>query len=185
MIPSLAELRHIHHQADCLADQASVEAAIDRIAAAITARLSAQRPVIYVVMNGGLVFAGQLLTRLDFPLEVAYLHATRYRQQTQGAELQWQVAPTVDPHGRCALVIDDILDEGHTLLAIVDALRAAGADEVLTAVLLDKRHERKARPDLRADFHGLEVVDRYLYGYGMDYQGWWRNANGIYAVKGL
>ena len=173
MIPSLAELRHIHHQADCLADQASVEAAIDRIAAAITARLSTQRPVVYVVMNGGLVFAGQLLTRLDFPLEVAYLHATRYRQQTQGAELQWQVAPTVDPHGRCAL------------LAIVDALRAAGADEVLTAVLLDKRHERKARPDLRADFHGLDVVDRYLYGYGMDYQGWWRNANGIYAVKGL
>ena len=65
------------------------------------------------------------------------------------------------------------------------AVGAHGAREVLTAVLVDKKHDRKARPDLKADFTGLQVEDRFLFGYGMDYKGYWRNAPGIYAVKGL
>jgi hypoxanthine phosphoribosyltransferase len=83
------------------------------------------------------------------------------------------------------LIIDDILDEGHTLGAIIDFCKHAGARKVHTAVLIDKDHDRKARPDLKADFVGLPCVDRYIFGYGMDYKGYWRNANGIFAVKGM
>ena len=71
------------------------------------------------------------------------------------------------------------------LCAIADYCLAHGASEVLTAVLVDKEHDRKARPGLKADFTGLYVEDRFLFGYGMDYKGYWRNAPGIYAVKGL
>ena len=88
-------------------------------------------------------------------------------------------------HGRTVLIVDDTLDEGTTLSAIADYCLAQGAEQVLTAVLVDKLHDRKASPGLKADYTGLEVEDRFLFGFGMDYKGYWRNAPGIYAVKGL
>lgn len=173
-------------EADCLATAAEVARAYDRMAADITERLGHANPLIYVVMKGGLVVAGQLLPRLVFPLEVDYLHASRYGDAIRGdAMIDWRVRPATSCAGRSVLVIDDILDEGHTLAAIRDELRAAGAYEVLTAVLVHKVHERKAVPGMRADFTGLDVADRFLFGCGMDYQGYWRNAPGIYAVKGM
>ncbi|QID16447.1 hypoxanthine-guanine phosphoribosyltransferase [Nitrogeniibacter mangrovi] len=170
--------------ADCLADQAMVEAAIERMAGEISERLADTNPLIYVVMNGGLILAGKLLPRLHFPLEVAYLHATRYGDALCGHTLEWRVPPTEPPRDRTVLVIDDILDEGHTLAAILSRLEELGARQVRSAVLVHKTHERKAIPGMRADFTGLDVADRFLFGYGMDYKGYWRNAPGIYALKG-
>ena len=155
------------------------------MAEAITTRLADTNPLVYTVMNGGLIFAGRLLPRLPFPLEVAYLHATRYGHAIQGTLLDWRVRPTQDLRGRTVLVLDDILDEGHTLNAIIEHLKAEGASTVLSAVLVHKLHERKAYPGMRADFTGLDIADRFLFGCGMDYKGYWRNAPGIYAVKGL
>jgi hypoxanthine phosphoribosyltransferase len=114
-------------------------------------------------------------------LQIDYLHATRYQDNTQGSELEWHRLPALSLHEREVLILDDILDEGATLAAVVAHCRAQGAARVLTAVLVDKRHERKV-PGIHADFVGLRAVDRYLYGYGMDYRGYLRNAAGIYAV---
>lgn len=184
MSVDLEEIRRAREEADCLVPSAGVEAALERLAQAITARLANANPLIYVVMNGGLVLAGQLLPRLPFPLEVAYLHATRYGHALKGTLLDWRVRPTQDLRDRTVLVLDDILDEGHTLAAIIEHLQQEGARQVLSAVLVHKTHERKARPGMRADFTGLEVPDRFLFGCGMDYKGYWRNAPGIYAVRG-
>lgn len=181
----LEEIKRAREDADCLADDASVEAALDRMAVAITARLADSNPLVYAVMNGGLILAGRILPRLPFPLEVAYLHATRYGHALKGTLLDWRVRPTQDLRGRSVLVLDDILDEGHTLAAIIEHLKTEGAREVLSAVLVHKVHERKAYPGMRADFTGLDIADRFLFGCGMDYKGYWRNAPGIYAVKGL
>lgn len=181
----MAEIKRARDEADCLADAAAVDAALDSMAADITARLADSNPLVYVVMNGGLILAGRILPRLPFPLEVAYLHATRYGHALKGTALDWRVRPTQDLRGRSVLVLDDILDEGHTLLAIIEHLKAEGAREVLSAVLVHKVHERKAYPGMRADFTGLDIADRFLFGCGMDYKGYWRNAPGIYAVKGL
>lgn len=185
MTLDLNELKLAREQADCLADEHAVEAALDRMAEAITTRLADTNPLVYTVMNGGLIFAGRLLPHLPFPLEVAYLHATRYGHAIQGTLLDWRVRPTQDLRGRTVLVLDDILDEGHTLNAIIEHLKAEGASTVLSAVLVHKLHERKAYPGMRADFTGLDIADRFLFGCGMDYKGYWRNAPGIYAVKGL
>ena len=182
---NLEEIKRAREQADCLAADATVEAALDRMAAEITARLADANPLVYAVMNGALIFAGRILPRLPFPLEVAYLHATRYGHAIQGTLLDWRVRPTQDLRGRTVLVLDDILDEGHTLKAIIEHLKDEGAAEVLSAVLVHKLHDRKATPGMRADFSGLDIADRFLFGCGMDYKGYWRNAPGIYAVKGL
>jgi hypoxanthine phosphoribosyltransferase len=185
MAINMQDIIRAREEADCLADAAAVDAALDRMATEITARLQHSNPMVYTVMNGGLILAGRLLPRLPFPLETAYLHATRYGLATQGTLLDWRVRPTQDLRNRSVLVLDDILDEGHTLAAIIEHLRQEGAREVLSAVLVHKLHDRKAVLGMRADFTGLDIADRFLFGCGMDYKGYWRNAPGIYAVKGL
>ncbi len=180
----MEEIRRAYAEADCLCTAAEVEAALDRMAAAITERLAGANPLVLCVMHGGLIVTGALATRLNFPLELEYLHATRYGHELFGSLLDWRVRPTGDLRGRTVLIVDDILDEGATLAAIIDYCREEGADELLTAVLVNKRHDRKARPGLCCDFVGLELEDRFLFGYGMDYKGYWRNAPGIFALKG-
>ncbi|GAB7128348.1 hypoxanthine-guanine phosphoribosyltransferase [Amantichitinum ursilacus] len=184
MTLELPEAHTIIDNADCLHDEQEVLAAIDRLGVDITKRMSSSNPIVYTIMNGGLIVAGHLLPRLQFPLECSYLHATRYRHETSGGALNWLVPPRDDMKGRSVLIIDDILDEGHTLAAVIDHCKKLGAKEVLVAVLVDKLHNRKA-PGVSADFVGLAVEDRFLFGCGMDYQGYWRNTLSIYAVKGL
>ncbi|SMC25459.1 hypoxanthine phosphoribosyltransferase [Andreprevotia lacus DSM 23236] len=184
MTLELPEARTIIDNADCLHSEAEVLAALDSMAAAMTARLADANPIVYTIMNGGLIVAGHLLPRLRFPLECSYLHATRYRHETSGGALNWKVAPSEELKGRSVVIVDDILDEGHTLAAVIDYCKKQGAREVLVAVLVDKQHDRKA-PGVKADFVGLQVQDRFLFGCGMDYQGYWRNTLAIYAVKGL
>lgn len=182
---SLASMRDLMDNADCLITQQQVERALDRMAEEITANLGDKLPVFYCVMNGGLITTGHLLTRLGFPLEVDYLHATRYRGGIRGGDLFWRVSPEVPMAGRHVVIVDDILDEGATLAAILAYCREAGAASISTAVLVDKRHQRKSVPGLKADYCSLQVEDRYVFGFGMDYKGYWRNAPGIFAPKGL
>ena len=184
MAVDLEEIRFARENAECLADAEAVECALDRMAEEITHTLGDRNPLVFAVMNGALILAGRLLPRLPFPLEVGYLHATRYGHALQGEQLNWHALPTQDANRRTVLVLDDILDEGHTLHEIITHLQQTGAEQVYSAVLTHKQHERKAYPGMRADFTGLEVPDRFLFGCGMDYKGYWRNAPGIYAVKG-
>jgi hypoxanthine phosphoribosyltransferase len=185
MKPEMHEIERVYAEADCLFTSEEVAAALDRMASAITARLAAANPIVLCVMHGGLIVTGRLLPRLLFPLETGYLHASRYGHEFCGSHLDWRVRPTEDLRGRSVLLMDDILDEGATLAAVIDYCRAEGATEVLTAVLVNKGHDRKARPGMTGDFVGLVSPDRFLFGCGMDYKGYWRNAPGIYAVKGL
>jgi hypoxanthine phosphoribosyltransferase len=131
-------------------------------------------------MNGGVVPFGRLVSRMDFPLQLDYCHATRYRGDTQGGDLHWLKEPSESLTDRAVLIVDDILDEGYTLQALTEACAVQGAASVHTAVLAVKRHDRGV--GLQADFWALEVEDRYVFGYGMDYKDYLRNAPGIFAV---
>lgn len=175
------DVARVLQAADCLYSNAEVDQAIVALASTLTKSYEALNPLLLIVMTGGFVFAGQLLTRLDFPLQVDYLHASRYRGGTSGHEIEWRIRPKIPLAGRHVLVIDDILDEGHTLHAVVADCRSAGAMSVRTAVLIEKLHDRKC-DDMKPDFAGLEVPDRYVFGYGLDYHEYLRNAPGIYAV---
>jgi hypoxanthine phosphoribosyltransferase len=170
----------VFRESDCLHDEAAVGLALDRMAEPIRAALAGRDAVALVVMNGGFIPAAGLLLRLDLPLRIDYLHATRYRERTSGGGLDWKRHHEACLRGRDVLVIDDILDEGLTLAAIIDHCRREGARRVWSAVLAEKLRERPV--DLTADFVGVAVPDRYVFGYGMDYKGYLRNAPGIYAV---
>lgn len=159
----------------------AVQEAIARLSLEITAELKDACPIVICVMGGGIVFAGQLLTQLNFPLELDYVHASRYQNATVGKMLIWQALPKLDLSGRTVLLIDDILDEGITLQTIKEKCLELGAKNVLSAVLIEKKLNL-AKP-IHADFIGLEVPDCYVFGYGMDVYGWWRNLSAIYSLN--
>lgn len=180
-----AELERVLAEADCLADEATVLSAVDRMAAAIGRDLADCDPLILTVMTGALIPAGLLLARLHFPLQMDYVHASRYAGATQGSELRWLAQPRTSLAGRHVLIVDDILDTGLTLAAIIAWCREQGAASVRTAVLCEKPDARQPGGLPKADYVGLAIPNRYVFGFGLDYREYWRNAPGIYAVKGL
>jgi hypoxanthine phosphoribosyltransferase len=158
----------------------AIQAALDRMAAEIEARLAGRNPMVVTVMNGGLIFAGQLLPRLGFALELSYVHVRRYGNGTTGGELVWIAGPHEPVAGRTVLLLDDILDEGRTLATIQARLLEQGAEEVLIAAFAVK--ERALPAQLCADFCGIRVPDRFVFGFGMDVAGAWRNLPSIRAL---
>jgi len=170
--------------AELVVDAAAVTAALERMAAAINDTYRGCSPMVFGVMLGGLVPLVRLMRRFEFPHTVDYIHATRYRGGTTGGELQWRVAPPSDLQGRDVLIIDDILDEGITLAAITEELATRDPASLRTAVLVQKRLLRDTPAPLVADFVGVEVADRYVFGCGMDYRGFFRNLDAIYALAG-
>jgi hypoxanthine phosphoribosyltransferase len=168
-------------RSDEIVSAEAVQAALDRMARDITARLADRHPLVVTVLNGGLVFAGQLLPRLPFALEIGYVHVRRYGRETKGGELVWIAGPQESVTGRTVLLLDDILDEGQTLLAIRSRLYELGASEVLLAAFAVKI--RPELPKVMADFTGVRVPDRFVFGFGMDVGGRWRNLPSIRALK--
>lgn len=177
----LDEIARVGREADRLYSETEVEAAIDRIAAQIDARLADKNPVLLTVLNGGIVFAAKLVMRLRFPFELDAINASRYRGETRGSLIRWLLKPSIALAGRTVLIVDDILDEGVTLAEIVKYCKEQGAGAVHTCVLIDKQIGG-AKP-CHADFAALEAENRYLFGYGMDYKNYLRNAPGIFACK--
>lgn len=178
-----AEARRILDEADLIHSGETVAAAVARVSGQITERLGDSHPVLLSVMGGAVVFSGHLLTQLHFPLEFDYVHVTRYGAAITGGALHWIAMPRMSLVGRTVLVVDDILDEGITLKSIRERVLELGAAACFTAVFADKDTGRQ-KP-IAADFVGLSVPNRYVFGYGMDVKGAWRNLPAVYAVKGL
>lgn len=177
--PSLADALAA---ADLLHERQEIDSVIAEMAHKIDAALNGERPVFLTVMNGALIFAGQLALAIRTDLEFDYVHATRYRGETTGSELHWLREPQVSLVDRVVLLVDDILDEGHTLKAVRDDCYRRGAEKVLIVSLCTKRHDRLVE-GISADFHGIELPDRYVFGFGMDYHEQGRNLPAIYALK--
>ena len=169
-------------ESDLVSSAAEVQAAVDRLAAEIQSTLSEAYPLVLAVMGGAIVFAGQILPKLRFPLDFDYIHASRYGAATRGGGLEWRVTPPKDVAGRDVLVLDDILDAGDTMAAIRARLLELGARSFRCAVLVEKELN-KPKP-IRADFVGLRIPDRFVFGCGMDAKGFWRNLPEIRAMKG-
>ena len=177
------EAKKIFEEADLICSAEESALAVRRVAAEITARLAGANPLVLAVMGGAVVFAGQLLPQIVFPLDFDYLDVTRYGDVTTGGQLEWIVKPRSAVAGRVVLVVDDILHEGVTPAEVSPRLLAQGASEVLCAVFADKNIGRE-KP-IVADFVGVHLPNRYVFGYGMDVKGAWRNLPAVYAVKGL
>lgn len=169
-------------QSERLFERSTLESVIADMGRKIDVALDGERAVFLTVMNGALIFAGQLALAIRTDVEFDYVHATRYRGATAGSDLHWLREPMVSLTDRVVLLVDDILDEGHTLKAVREDCYARGAKKVLIASLCTKQHDRLIE-GIASDFNGVELPDRYVFGYGMDYYEQGRNLPGIYALK--
>ena len=181
MTLSSQQARDILQQAELLYTAEEVQAAVAGVALKINSTLGDSHLLVLSVMGGAVVFTGQLLPLLDFPLDFDYVHVSRYGSGKEGGQLHWRVEPRENVAGRVVLVVDDILDEGETMAAVRQRVMDMGATRFYCAVFADKLNG-KDKP-IHADFIGLEVPDRFIFGFGMDMQGAWRNLPAIYAIK--
>ena len=166
---------------ECLASRSQVSQVIDALAEKISSDYYDKNPIILCLMNGGLFITSELTQRLDFPLRLDYIHATRYRGETTGKDLQWLKMPTFNLASEHVLVVDDVYDEGITLKEVEEKLRQQHPASIKSLVLVDKQHERKPR-GFSVDYVGMRLQDKYLFGCGMDYHGHWRHLPQIYAI---
>lgn len=167
--------------AELLFSEQDVEKAVSSIAKRLNGDYASELPVVLSVMTGATVFTGQLIPMLTFPLELDYVQATRYQEGVEGKSLSWKMKPKPTIKNKSVLILDDILDEGITLKAIVDECMLLGAKKIKTAVLVEK--ELGISKPIQADYVGIKSPNRYIFGCGMDVYGWWRNLPAIYALK--
>jgi hypoxanthine phosphoribosyltransferase len=178
---SAAQAWKMLDEADLVCSAEMVDEAVERLAGEISAVLADKYPLVLAVMGGSVFFAGHLLPRLRFPIEFDFIHASRYGESISGGGITWRAEPRGNVKDRVVLVLDDILDGGDTLFAIRQRILGLGATSCYTAVLTDK-NTGKGKP-IRADFVGLSIPDRFVFGCGMDAHGAWRNLPAIYAMK--
>jgi hypoxanthine phosphoribosyltransferase len=176
-------VRQVYEKATCLYTKKDVEKALDQMALEISEKVGDKSPVFLCVLIGGIIPLGNLLTRLDFPLEIDYVHVGRYGNNSFGAELNWKACPRTNLKDRTVVIVDDILDEGVTFALIKQYCKEQGAKEIFTAALLDKKKARAPEGIKDVDFKGLVIDDKFVFGYGLDYQEYLRNAPGIYVVS--
>ncbi|PHS68529.1 MAG: hypoxanthine-guanine phosphoribosyltransferase [Methylophaga sp.] len=177
----MKQIQQIFDNAEQLFSMVDIEQALDKLAIKLTEHFSQTNPVLLCVMKGSVITAGHLLPKLTFSLELDYIHVTRYGDKTVGGKLVWLHQPAIDLTDRTVILIEDIFDVGLTLQSLRDYCMQAGAKSVSCVTLINKLHDNKL--GLSPEFIGLTVPDRYVFGFGMDYKGYWRNAPGIYAVR--
>ncbi|MDH3607709.1 MAG: hypoxanthine-guanine phosphoribosyltransferase [Gammaproteobacteria bacterium] len=182
----MEELTHqdiiqVRENADVLISEQEINQAIDVVAKDIESTLDSEVPIILCVMKGGLMFTSALMQRISSPMILDYVHVDRYRNKTQGVSIHWHKEPDTSLKDQTVIIVDDILDEGYTLQELIAYCQAKGAKKVLSAVLLKKKLSNTPT-SVTPDFIGLEVTDRYVFGWGMDYKGYLRNLSSIYAI---
>lgn len=177
-----SELEDVLNRSECLITEARIAAAYDKLAATLNIHYANLNPIIVVVLNGGLIPAGHLLTRLAFAHRMDYVHATRYQNNQGTDKLTWKASLDLEIADEHVVLIDDIFDQGITLKHIFEELQAQNPASLMTCCLLNKLHDRKVE-EFKVDFVGMDVEDRYIYGCGMDYHGYLRHLPGIYALK--
>lgn len=175
-------MREMPQGSELLISSQQIEQRIGKMAQQISVDFENKSPVVLCVMNGGLVFCGQLLTGLNFPLQLDYVHLSRYGDETHGGELRWIQKPSLELQDCDVLIVDDIFDEGVTLAHLHDYCAEQGAARISIAALLNKHQKQKYREDLVIDYCGFEVANKYVFGFGMDYRGYWRNLPAIYVL---
>lgn len=177
--------RALLEHAEQIASAEQVQQAVRRVADELNQRFGNPDeqafPLVLGVMGGAVVFTGNVLPQLDFPLEFDYIHVTRYGDEDQGGQVVWKVIPRQSVAGKTIIVLDDILDEGETLAQVKQRLLDMGAKEVIIAVFADKDLGRK-KP-VQADIVGLSIPNRFVVGFGMDVYGYWRNLPALWAIS--
>jgi len=175
--------REILKSSTLIADKQEVAAAVKFLGETVNAHYGDREIILLIVMTGAVMPAAWLASELKMPVQMDFVHATRYAGQTEGGEIEFRVPPRLNLEGHDVLIIDDIYDIGLTLQMIEGYCESRGARSVNSAVLVRKIHDRETTGQLPS-FIGMEVEDKYIFGCGMDVYENWRHLDEIRALEG-
>jgi hypoxanthine phosphoribosyltransferase len=176
------EPRSLLKQSRVIVSRDEVSAAVQKMADEINDFYGNGSLIMISVLTGAIIPSAWLATKLKMPIQMDFVHATRYRGGLYGAELEYRVPPRLELAGKNVLIVDDIFDEGHTLAAIKGSVEKRKAASVKMAVLVRKDHDRGLPRDY-VDFVGLDVPDVYVFGCGMDAYEEWRHLDEILVLE--
>ena len=156
-----------------LVSESQIQERIGSLALEIS-KVSDGTPLVLIgVMKGAMLFLADLARQLKVPVELEFITAQSYHGGTESSGTVKIISEVPEVRGRNVLLVDDILDTGRTLALLVEKFRALGASQVHSCVLLQKKKVRAEK--IQADFVGFEIEDEFVIGYGLDYQGLYRN----------
>jgi len=165
-----------------LFDGPAIHKRLEEIAAQITADYADRELAVIAILTGTLMFMSDLLRRIPLPLKLNCLSVASYHGKTQtSGEVFFNELSVPDVSGQDVLILDDILDTGHTLAAVREKLETAKPRSIRVCVLLSKR-KRRAR-DVDADYVAFEIDDEFVVGYGLDFMEHYRNLPYIGVLK--
>ncbi len=165
-----------------LIDEAVIQKRLDVLAEKVKADFEGKPIVVVALLKGAILFMADLLRRVPLPMEIECLNVASYHGGTESSGVVSFLDKTLpDVKGRSVLVLDDILDTGRTLDAVTKKLEEQGAAEVKTCVLLSKDIPRDMM--MEADYTGFVIGDEFVVGYGLDYQGRYRNLPYVGILK--
>jgi hypoxanthine phosphoribosyltransferase len=176
------ECESVRNNSDLIYSAEQIKCAINRLAVELEARLAGRAAHVLCVMNGALIFTSDLVRHIDGDLKIDYLQVSSYGDTTTGGEIEWHKTPQYPLQDQVIVIVDDIFDRGSTMHALISHCQSQGADEIITCVMLSKNLPNRSH-NFKPDLIGLEVDDRYVFGYGMDYKGHLRHMPDIYALK--
>ncbi|WP_373841999.1 hypoxanthine phosphoribosyltransferase [Limosilactobacillus sp.] len=159
-----------------------IEKATDRLAKQLTADYRDKRPLVVSVLTGAVLFTVDMLEKMDIMAQLDFIDVSTYFGGTQSTgNLKLIHDLNSDVRGRDVLIMEDIVDSGHTLKFLIDLLKKRGAKSIKTASMMDKPEGRKY--DVKVDYYGVQVPNEFLVGYGLDYKGFYRNLPYIGILK--
>src|SRR5678815_5402999 len=137
--------------------------------------------VIVSLLNGTVMFLGDLIRHLSLPLRLDFMGVSSYGKGTESGDLVFTKELRLDVRGRDVLLVDDILDTGKTVRRVQEKLCLLGPRRILTCVLLDKPSRRVEK--VKADYVGFKIPDAFVVGYGLDYAEKYRNLPFVGVLK--
>ena len=165
-----------------LFDGPAIHKRLDEIAAQITADYGGRELVVIAILTGTLMFMSDLVRRIPLPLKINCLSVASYHGKMQASgEVFFKELSVPGVAGQDVLILDDILDTGHTLEAVRKKLETAGPRSIRACVLLSKRKQR-AR-NVHVDYIGFEIDDEFVVGYGLDFMERYRNLPYVGVLK--
>ena len=159
----------------------TIQARVRELGARIAEDYAGRELLVVVVLKGGLLFAADLVRAIAAPLSIEYVRAKSYDGDRSQGHVELKVLPEQPLAGRHVLFVEDILDTGRTTAAVLDLAQRAGAASIALCALLDKPSRRVT--SVRADYVGFTIDDRFVVGYGLDYNERHRELPAIHTLE--
>ena len=137
-------------------------------------------PILLCVLNGSIMFTGELMKRLEFNCQVVSIKLTSYEGTNTTGKVREAMGLTADVNGRRVIVVEDIVDSGNTIVELKEILASKGATESRICTMLLKPEAYKK--DVAIDYVGLEIPNDFIVGFGLDYDEYGRNFKDIYVL---